>query len=69
MPEDRRKTHVTPVFKRGEKEDPGNHRPVSLTSIPGKAMEELIMESSPSQWWKTRLSGVVSMDSPRGNPA
>jgi len=44
VPEDWRKAIVTLVFKKGRKEDPGNHRPVSLTSIPGKVMEQLILE-------------------------
>ncbi|GAB0189064.1 mitochondrial enolase superfamily member 1 [Grus japonensis] len=43
VPEDWRKARVTLVFKKGEKEDPGNYRPVSLTSIPGKVMEQLIL--------------------------
>ncbi|GAB0187868.1 probable carboxypeptidase X1 [Grus japonensis] len=43
VPEDWRKANVTPVFKKGKKKDPGNYRPVGLTSIPGKVMEQLIL--------------------------
>ncbi|KGL73426.1 RNA-directed DNA polymerase from mobile element jockey, partial [Tinamus guttatus] len=42
VPEDWKKASVTPVFKKGKK-DPGNYRPVSLTSFPGKVMERLIL--------------------------
>jgi len=44
VPEDWRKANVTSVFKKGKKEDPGNYRPVSLTSIPGKVIKQLILE-------------------------
>jgi len=44
MPEDWRKAHVTPVFKNGKKEHPRNYRLVSLTSIPEKVMEQLILD-------------------------
>ncbi|PKU36604.1 rna-directed dna polymerase from mobile element jockey- hypothetical protein [Limosa lapponica baueri] len=43
VPEHWRKANVTPVFKKCKKEDPGNYKPVSLTSIPGKMMEWLIL--------------------------
>ncbi|KFV88681.1 hypothetical protein N308_12797, partial [Struthio camelus australis] len=44
VPEDWKKANVTPVFQKGHKEEPGNSRPVSLTSIPGKVREQLILE-------------------------
>jgi len=44
VPEDWTKAIVTPFFKKGKKEDPGNYRPVSLTSILGNMMEPLILE-------------------------
>lgn len=67
--EDWRTASVTPVFKKGKKESPGNYRPVNLISIPGKVMEHLVLDAIPTNWKRRRLSGIISMDSPRGNHA
>lgn len=44
MPEDWKKGNVTPVFKKGMKEDPENYQQVSLTAVPGKVVEHLILK-------------------------
>ncbi len=56
IPEAWRKANVTPIFKKkGSRVDPGNYRPVSLTSVPCKVMEKIVRDKVMSHLVKNKL--------------
>lgn len=42
---DWRLANVTPIYEKAWRDNSGNHRPVSLTSVPGKGMEEMTLSA------------------------
>ena len=42
LPHDWRSANITPIYKKDNRSDPSNYRPVSLTSIPSKILEHVI---------------------------
>ena len=44
VPADWKAANITPIFKKGDKNTPGNYRPISLTSVVGKMLESIIRD-------------------------
>ena len=54
LPEDWRLPSVTPIYKKSCKEDPGKYRPVSLTLVPGKVMEQIVLREIRWHVWNNQ---------------
>lgn len=46
VPGDWKKGNSVPIFKKKTKNNPGNYQPVSPTSVPGKVMEQVLLEGA-----------------------
>ena len=44
IPSDWKDSNITPIFKKGSKSSPSNHRPLAMTPIPCKMMESIIKD-------------------------
>ena len=68
--EDWRLASVTAIYKKGCREDLGNYRPVRLTLVPGKIMEQTVLREITRHVrdnWGIRP--IASMGSQRAGPA
>jgi hypothetical protein len=57
VPMDWRTANVTPIYKKGAKKDPGNYRPVSLTSVCCKVMESVLRDKMMGYLTQNNLIG------------
>ena len=62
IPNDWKKAHITPIFKKGDPLQASNYRPVSLTSIPCKLLEHIIH----SHFMKFNVKSNILCDNQHG---
>ena len=69
LPENWKKANVTPLHKKGPKNQVENYRPISLTSIVCKTMEKIIRDSILDHMEKHNYLLYISMDSEKADLA
>ena len=70
VPEQWKEANVTAIYKRkGQRCDPGNYMPVSLTSQVGKLFERIIRDYLVGSWRRTSCCEIASMGSGLGDHA
>lgn len=61
-----RRTGEITIFKNGKKEDPRNYRLVTLTSVPGKVMEQLNLGTISRHMEVKRMTGCCQYGFAKG---
>ena len=67
LPDEWKTAHIVPIFKKGNRTDPANYRPVSLTSVPCKVMETIIKENHMKFWESNDIFVKDNTASPGGD--